>query len=129
MAMGGGGGAAAPAAGLTPLQMEQAKEGNALYKQFFQQGAPVARALMADASGGLLTRGMKAVDAGLQGPSVLPGMAARTASRYGVSLSPEEQAANQATGALAKAGNTAVVRNAARTGIVAAQRDMRFGGE
>lgn len=127
MGMGGGGGGVPPA-GLSPLQKEQYEQGKALYRRYFQEGAPVAREMSDLAQGGLLMKGMKQVDEALAAPSAAPGMMARQAARMGVAIDPEQQAAMDQQRALTQASTGVRLRNSTRDAMVNTQRDMRFGG-
>lgn len=156
MAMGGSSSAGIPQAGLTPLQQEQFRQGQQLVdnntimtqalqnrvinaegmydsfrnsqdafaagqRKFVNENARLAR-------GGLLAQGMNQVNRGLnQGPD-MGGVMARSAARLGVAADPETQAALDSSAALSKASTQVGIRNQARRGLAAAQRDMRFGG-
>ena len=156
MAMGGSSSAGIPQAGLTPLQQEQFRQGQQLVDQntvmtqamqnrvinaegmydsfrnsqdafmagqrkFVGENAKLAR-------GGLLAQGMNQVNRGLnQGPD-MGGVMARSAARLGVAADPSTQAALDSSSALSQASTQVGMRNQARKGLAAAQRDMRFAG-
>ena len=156
MAMGGSSSAGIPQAGLTPLQQEQFRQGQQLVdnntimtqalqnrvinaegmydsfrnsqdafaagqRKFVNENAKLAR-------GGLLAQGMNQVNRGLnQGPD-MGGVMARSAARLGVAADPTTQAALDSSSALSQTSNQVGIRNQARRGLAAAQRDMRFGG-
>lgn len=156
MAMGGSSSAGIPQAGLTPLQQEQFRQGQQLVdnntimtqalqnrvinaegmydsfrnsqdaflsgqRKFVNENAKLAR-------GGLLAQGMNQVNRGLgQGPD-MGGVMARSAARLGVAADPATQAALDSSSALSQTSNQVGIRNQARRGLAAAQRDMRFGG-
>lgn len=129
MGMGGGSaGGAVPPGGLTPLQAEQANQGKTLVNRFFNEGAPLAQDMSKLAQGGLQVQGMKAVQAGLNAPSVTPGMMARTAQRFGVTADPAQAAAMQRGAALQAAAGGVRTLNAARESLTGVQQDMRLGG-
>ena len=135
MAMGGGGGSAPPA-GLSPLQQRNYNIGKDMVRGNAKYDDPGA---MADvrkygmqmsnlAQGGLLARGMGQLNQAMNTPNLAPGIQARMAGRMGVAPTPEEQAAMQQQAALTNVSANVGLANQTRTGLVNAQRDMRFGG-
>ena len=135
MGMGGGGGAAPPA-GLSPLQQtnfnlaKQMVRGNAAYNDPGAM-ADVRRYGMQMsnlAQGGLLNRGMNQLNQAMNTPDLAPGIQARMAGRMGAVADPEQQAAMDQQAALMNTSNRVGLTNQTRTGLVNAQRDMRFGG-
>jgi hypothetical protein len=110
------------------MQSQLFRQGKVLVKDYFDTTAPLVQEQANLASGGLLLKGMDEVDKALESPDLAPGIQARSAARYGISLSPDQQQANDNTAALTKASTGVMVRNNARSGLVNAQRGMLFGG-
>jgi hypothetical protein len=126
--MNGGGGGGVPQKGLSPMQSELFRQGKVLVKDYFENTAPLAQEQANLATGGLLLKGMSAVDQALETPNPAPGIQARSAARYGISLTPDQQAANDNASALTKASTGVMAKSNARSSLVNAQRGMTFGG-
>lgn len=124
----GGGGGAVPPAGLSPLQRANfdVSQGQAKYamgdvRRYGMQMRDLA-------TGGLMGRGLQQMNRVLNAPSLAPGMQARTAARYGMVASPEQQQAMANQLAMSQASTEVALRNNTRNGLTNAMRDMRFGG-
>ena len=127
MGMGGGGGGGVPPAGLTALQKEQFGQGTRLYDKYMRWGKPAALEMSGLARGGLLNWGMNEAEKGLQTPAMGAGFQAREAARYGVQLTPEQQAEATQTAALTKASQGVRLKNQTRGALVETQRDLNLG--
>lgn len=126
--MNGGGGGGEPPKGLSPMQSELFRQGKVMVKDYFANTAPLVQEQANLAGGGLLIKGMKEVDKALESQNPAPGIQARSAARYGITLTPDQQEANDNAAALAKASTGVMVKNNVRNGLVNAQRGMTFGG-
>lgn len=123
-----GGGGGVPAKGLSPMQQELFNQGKTMVGDFFKTAAPLVREQSNMAAGGLVNKGLQEVDKALAEPSITPGIQSRTAARYGVALTPDQQSAMDQTAALSRAATGVMVKNSARGALVNTQRDMVYGG-
>jgi len=110
------------------LQQETYGQGQQQVDKFFRQGAPIAKEFSQLAQGGLVNRGMQALQPALERPDMAPGIIARDAARYGVLPTAEQTQDLNQQRALAKASSGVRLTNATRTGLVNAERDLRYGG-
>ena len=80
------------------------------------------------ASGGLMLKGMNQLNKSFSEPSLGAGVMARSAARFGVQATPEQQMAMNDQSALSDAASKVSLSNQTRGGLSSAMRDMRFGG-
>ncbi|MDD2768400.1 MAG: hypothetical protein PHT19_06680 [Methylococcus sp.] len=89
---------------------------------------PIEQKLAKMARGGLMGEGMKQVELGLQhAQAAQPAMQARDDERFGLTLTPEQQAYRARTVGLSNASNAVALKNQSRLGLAHAMSGMAFG--
>ncbi|UZR29468.1 hypothetical protein [Methylococcus mesophilus] len=129
MSMGGGG----ADAGTEQFQLNAADK--VLRDQAFQdlntwsgRYQPIEQKLAKMARGGLMGDGMKQVELGLKDAlAAQPAMLQRQDERFGLTLTPEQQAYRARHLGLSNAATTVAVKNASRLGLANAMAGMAFG--